>query len=100
MFDLEAFQSKRNLPNNSQSLEFMAHHELLSAAVISTCPGYTEAKVFMVSHSKTQEVVVVEMLRYMNDIARCVERLLKPEFQGIFQQIEERLKKATSNKAI
>ncbi len=55
-------------------MEYMTHHELLSAAVISTCPGYTEPRVFMVSETKSAQDIVIEMLKYMNEIAICVYR--------------------------
>ncbi len=70
IFDLESFQSKQNLPDNTPCVDYLAHHELLSAAVISTVPGYEEPRVFMVSNDTTPSDLVVNMLRYMNTIAK------------------------------
>ncbi len=70
IFDLESFQSQQNLPDNTPCVDYLTHHELLSAAVISTVPEYENPKVFMVSKDKTPSDVVIDMLRYMNTIAK------------------------------
>ncbi len=65
IFDTEAFQATKYVPDSTESIVYTANHLIASAAVISNVPGYTEPKVFMVSDHINGHEVVVHMLQYM-----------------------------------
>ncbi len=76
MYDTEAFQSLKHLPDDTESITYTATHLIASAAVISNVPGFQNPKVFLVSDTISGHEVVVEMLRYMIVISDEAYRLL------------------------
>ena len=69
VYDLEAFASRKNLPDSTQCMDFVSHHKVLSASVISNVPGFEAAKCFIVSDAQNGHDVIVAMLTYMLQIA-------------------------------
>ncbi len=74
IYDTESFQYTKNLPENTQTITYTASHQLASIAVISNVPKYEKTKVFIVSDTKNDYDITVDMLQYMIEISDEVYR--------------------------
>jgi len=87
-YDIEVMLTPTEKPR-SDKLEWTSQHVLLSVSVCSNVPTYTEPVCF-VSKGNTGETVK-ECLRYLTDISEKAFRLLMPQYEGVYGQIQERL---------
>ena len=69
IYDLESFQSKHNLPSDTDYMSYQSHHKVCSAAVVANFAPYDTVRVFVVDDETTGHDVVIAMLRYMIEIA-------------------------------
>jgi G:T-mismatch repair DNA endonuclease (very short patch repair protein) len=86
-FDIEVYFSKEDLPKNTDKVEWVAKHHLLSISVASNVPGYEEPICFVSGGDSS--VVVADFITHLGKISEASYSLLRDDYNWIFEELEE-----------
>lgn len=88
-FDFECMFNYDNHPNNTEKMMWQAKHVPISVSVCSNVPKYELPRCFVSTGDCKQ--LVGEMIDYMVRISKESYRLMRVQFDGVFQSIDEKL---------
>ena len=88
-FDFECMFNSETGLNDTKKLNWKAKHIPVSVSVCSNVPNYSQPKCFVSNGNST--LLVKNMVDYLVDISKESYRLMKQEFDFLFQSIDEKL---------
>ena len=88
-FDFECMFNSETGLNDTKKLNWKAKHVPISVSVCSNVPNYSQPKCFVSNGNST--LLVKNMVDYLVDISKESYRLMKQEFDFLFQSIDEKL---------
>ena len=88
-YDIESMMERVNMPSNTNKLEFISRHKLMSISVCSNVPGYLTPQCFI---SKGQpEEVIERFVTYIESIQDKSFSLMKDQFAQELEQLDEEI---------
>ena len=86
-FDIECYLPRTNLPSDTNTVTFIARHELLSVSACSNIPGYTSPKCFVVEQEGGDAGCISDFLDYVLEASAESARILSERFRWVFDRL-------------